>query len=195
MNGCRQRLLFARQLIPRKCSLCSQGNDCQIQANFLLANKSCYFPKNIIAKLMLLFFKQKAKFFFWGVGGGTFYHYRCVVKIADSFHTITPMAINYHIKMFVLEIECSCKYSIKIWNGFYCQYFTKLILISTLKNSTFKLLEKSVKVHFEVLAFHNTLKLHSWQKLGFYSKKNLQIWCRLLLELTWNKATSVTSCK
>ena len=25
LNGCRQRLLFARQLIPRKCSLCSQG--------------------------------------------------------------------------------------------------------------------------------------------------------------------------
>ena len=27
LNGCRQRLLFARQLIPRKCSLCSQGNN------------------------------------------------------------------------------------------------------------------------------------------------------------------------
>ena len=25
LNGCRQRLLFARHLIPRKCSLCSQG--------------------------------------------------------------------------------------------------------------------------------------------------------------------------
>ena len=25
LNGCRQRLLFERQLIPRKCSLCSQG--------------------------------------------------------------------------------------------------------------------------------------------------------------------------
>ena len=25
LNGCRQRLLFARQLIPRKCSLCLQG--------------------------------------------------------------------------------------------------------------------------------------------------------------------------
>ena len=25
LNGCRQRLLFERQLVPRKCSLCSQG--------------------------------------------------------------------------------------------------------------------------------------------------------------------------
>ena len=25
LNGCRQRLLFARHVIPRKCSLCSQG--------------------------------------------------------------------------------------------------------------------------------------------------------------------------
>ena len=25
VNGCRQRLLFAHQLMPRKCSLCSQG--------------------------------------------------------------------------------------------------------------------------------------------------------------------------
>ena len=25
LNGCRQRLLFARQLTQRKCSLCSQG--------------------------------------------------------------------------------------------------------------------------------------------------------------------------
>ena len=25
LNGCRQRILFARYLIPRKCSLCSQG--------------------------------------------------------------------------------------------------------------------------------------------------------------------------
>ena len=30
----------------------------------------------------------------------------------------------------------------------------------TLKNSTFKLLEKTVKIHFEALAFHNTFKLH-----------------------------------
>ena len=68
------------------------------------------------------FFQTKSQ-----ILGGTFCHYRCFVKIADSFHTITPMAINYYIKMFVLE--CSSKYSIKIWNGFYCQYFTKLILI------------------------------------------------------------------
>ena len=27
LNGCRQRLLFARQLTQRKCSLCSQGNN------------------------------------------------------------------------------------------------------------------------------------------------------------------------
>ena len=27
MNGCRQRLLFARQLTQRKCSLCSQGTE------------------------------------------------------------------------------------------------------------------------------------------------------------------------
>ena len=26
LNGCRQRLLFAHHLIPRKCSLCSQGS-------------------------------------------------------------------------------------------------------------------------------------------------------------------------
>ena len=31
LNGCRQRLLFARQLIPRKCSLCSQGNKQSIE--------------------------------------------------------------------------------------------------------------------------------------------------------------------
>ena len=27
LNGCRQRLLFASQLIPRKCSLCSKGSE------------------------------------------------------------------------------------------------------------------------------------------------------------------------
>ena len=31
LNGCRQRLLFARQLIPRKCSLCSHAGYKEVQ--------------------------------------------------------------------------------------------------------------------------------------------------------------------
>ena len=41
LNDCRQRLLFARQLIPRKCSLCSQGTIGRIvslKLNCLTAN-------------------------------------------------------------------------------------------------------------------------------------------------------------
>ena len=39
--------------------------------------------------------------------------------------------------------------------------FNSTQLISTLTNSTFKLLEKTVMVHiFEALAFHSALKLH-----------------------------------
>ena len=35
LNDCRQRLLFARQLIPRKCSLCSQG---RLMVNLRISN-------------------------------------------------------------------------------------------------------------------------------------------------------------
>ena len=42
LNGCRQRLLFARHLIPRKCSLCSQGmlfdDKLQTQLNHIRAS-------------------------------------------------------------------------------------------------------------------------------------------------------------
>ena len=61
--------------------------------------------------------------FFWEI-----YHCSCVVKICWQLPYMYYNSQGHYLNIKMFVTECSSKYSNKIWNKIYCQYFSKLIV-------------------------------------------------------------------